>query len=124
LRTAALLLLVGASGCVATRLTPAGRAVRLTPDPEAVRACTRIATVYARRELNRPGYATSEEDVLRRLRNAAGGVRANTVLFDPSVPITAERGSPGLRPDRVPEDSPQFVGVAYSCPTGQGGALR
>ena len=110
------------SGCTATRLTPAGRAVRLTPDPEAVRACTRVATVYARRELNRPGYASTEEDVLRRLRNAAGVVGANTVLFDPSVPITAEPGVPGAREDRVPEDSPQFVGVAYACPPAQGGA--
>ena len=128
LRTAALLLwpglalLVAASGCTATRLTPAGRAVRLTPDPEAVRACTRVATVYARRELNRPGYASSEEDVLRRLRNSAGAVGANTVLFDPNVPITVEDQSPELRTDRVPEDSPQFVGVAYSCPPAQGGA--
>ncbi|HEX8386942.1 MAG TPA: hypothetical protein VF576_12205 [Rubricoccaceae bacterium] len=116
MRTAAALFLVAVSGCTATRLTPAGRAVRLTPDPEAVRLCTRIATVYARRELSRPGYAASEEDVLRRLRNRAGAVGANTVLFDPSVPITVEGGAPGSRSDRVPEDSPQLVGVAFSCP--------
>lgn len=120
MRTAALVLwpglalLVAASGCTATRLTPAGRGVRVTSDPEAVRPCARIGTVEARRELNRPGYAASEEDVLRRLQNAAGAVGANAVLVDPAAEVTA----PGSGQDRVPEDSPRLEGVAYHCPPG------
>lgn len=110
------LLLVACSGCVATRLTPEGREVRVTSDPDDVRACTRIGDVEARRELNRPRYASSEEDVLRRLRNSAGAVGANVVLVDPSVPVEATYRNPSTAPDRVSETAPRYPGVAYRCP--------
>lgn len=112
--------LVALSGCVATQLTPAGRAARVSEDPEAVRECDRIGVVEARRELNRGAYATRRADVLRRLRNRAGAVGGNVVLVDPEVPVEITYEDQASVSDRVSETAPTYSGIAYRCPSPAG----
>ena len=80
------------AGCVTTRLTPTGRNVRVTSNPEAVHGCTFLGAVKGADHMNGGivGQGAAEENANRRLRNAAALMGADTVLL-----VTATTGMGG-----------------------------
>ena len=70
-------------GCVTTSLTPAGEKVRITANPDAVKQCRYIGEVMGRDRMN-GGFAgqwAAEENAVRRLKNRAAYMGADTVLM-------------------------------------------
>ena len=99
-----LLLLGLLVGCVTTQLTPAGRAVRLTSNPEAVSGCRLVGEIEGKDRVNGGmlGQGAAEENATRRLKNKAAEMGANVVLL-----TTSSAGMGGAR----------MLGEGYLCPT-------
>jgi hypothetical protein len=93
-----LILLSPLAACV-TALTPAGRAVRLTANPDAVRGCKLLGEVRGADHVL-PGDA-AEQNADARLRNAAAALGANVVFLTTSD---------------IDRDGATFRGEAYACP--------
>lgn len=90
------------SGCVTTRLNEGAAAVRVTSNSDVVKDCAYIGFVEGKDHLNGGmlGQGAAEENALRRIRNEAQALGADTI--DLSMKSTGFSGS-ALR------------GEAYSC---------
>lgn len=95
-------LLAALSGCVTTRLSSEGEAVRVTSNSEAVQGCEYIGEVRASDRMNGGmlGQGAAEENTLRRLKNRTAEMGGNVVLL-----TTANAGMAGA----------STLGEAYRC---------
>ena len=91
-------------GCVTTRLTPEAELIRVTANPEAVRGCESIGIVKGADRLQGGvlGGGAAEENAMRRMKNAAAKLGANTIL------LMSSRGTMG--------GGAANQGEAYKCP--------
>jgi uncharacterized protein YbjQ (UPF0145 family) len=80
------------TACVTTDLTPAGEKVRVTSNPDAVRGCTLVGEIVGRDRMNggMAGQGAAEENAMRRMKNQAAEMGADTVLM-----VTAATGFSG-----------------------------
>jgi hypothetical protein len=90
------------TACITTRLTREGRPVRVTARSELVANCTKLGDVVGpgTKDAGILEQDAANESALRRLRNDAGKMGANTVL---------------LSARKTPADSAKR-GEAYVCP--------
>ncbi|HEV7488240.1 MAG TPA: DUF4156 domain-containing protein [Thermoanaerobaculia bacterium] len=85
------LLLLFATACITTQLTPEGMKVRVTSNPEAVHGCTLIGEVKGADHLNGGimGQGAAQETAMRELKNRAAAAGANVVLMVTSTTNTS-----------------------------------
>ncbi len=76
-----LTILLSLTACSTASLSPGGSKVRLTSNPEVVRNCSYIGQVQGTDHLNGGllGQGVAEESAMRKIRNQAAEMGANTV---------------------------------------------
>lgn len=69
------------AGCVTTRLSQGGEQVRVTSNPDVVVGCQYLGPTEGRDRMNGGymGQGAAEENSMRRIRNSAAKMGANTV---------------------------------------------
>lgn len=90
------------TACVTVSLSPEGSQVRLTSNPEVVRACSYIGQVQGTDHMNGglAGQGAAEENAMREIRNRAAQMGSNTVHL-----VTSTTGFSGAA----------VRGEAYKC---------
>jgi uncharacterized protein YbjQ (UPF0145 family) len=85
------LLLLFATSCVTTQLTPDGAKVRVTSNPEAVHGCALVGEVKGADHMNggTMGQGAAQETAMRELKNRAAAAGANVVLMVTSTTNTS-----------------------------------
>lgn len=106
MRRAMALVLLSLAACVTTRLTLDAQRVRLTDNPEVVKGCRFIANVEGSDRMNGGmlGQGAAEENAMRRMKNQAAELKANTIYLTKS--------------DGVKFSGSKQRGEAYDCPAG------
>lgn len=69
--------------CVNISMSPEGSKVRLTSNPETIRGCKYVALVKGTDHMNGglAGQGAAEENAMRKIRNKAAEIGADTVMF-------------------------------------------